>query len=141
LTDDYSGQGNAVKECNQCGKCCINYGSGGLSATVSEIDQWETYRPDIARFVRDGEIWFSPETGKQLARCPWLQKSPGQGKYVCSIYYDRPDDCKYYPVDIEQMIRDECEMLEPRDLLRPKQAQRALDKLMVDSRPAASREY
>jgi hypothetical protein len=33
------------------------------------------------------------------------------------------------------MIRDKCEMLEPRDLVHPKQAQRALDYLMADSRP------
>lgn len=128
-----------MKDCNQCGKCCINYGGGSLSATASEIDWWETHRPDIARYARDGDIWVSPETGEKLARCPWLQKLPGQSEYICSIYYDRPDDCKYYPVDIEQMIRDECEMLEPRDLIRPKQAQRVLDNLMADSRPAVSR--
>jgi Fe-S-cluster containining protein len=58
------------------------------------------------------------------------------GKYVCDIYYDRPDDCKHYPVTIEQMIKDECEMLEPQDLANPKQAQSVLDKLMTNSRPA-----
>ncbi len=34
------------------------------------------------------------------------------------------------------MVRDECEMIEAVDLLRPKMAQRKLDKLMADSRPA-----
>ena len=34
------------------------------------------------------------------------------------------------------MVKDECEMLEKKDLLNPKQAQKALDKLMADSRPA-----
>ena len=28
---------------------------------------------------------------------------------TCDIYYDRPDECKYYPVTIEQMINDECD--------------------------------
>lgn len=128
-----------MKDCNQCGKCCTNYGGGGLSVTASEIDWWETYRPEIARYVRDGEIWFCPDTGEQLTKCPWLTKLPGQNKYSCRIYYDRPDDCKYYPVDIEQMVRDDCEMLEPRDLDRPKRAQRILDQLMADSRPPVSR--
>lgn len=124
-----------MKDCNQCGKCCTNYGGGGLSASASEIDQWETYRPDIASYVRDGEIWFSPETGKLLTTCPWLRKLPGQVKFTCEIYDDRPNDCKYYPVRIEDMVRDECEMLEARDLANPKQAQKKLDFIMADSRP------
>lgn len=128
-----------MKDCNQCGKCCTNYGGGGLSASASEIDQWETYRPDIASYVRDGEIWFSPETGELLTTCPWLRRLPGQVKFVCEIYDDRPNDCKYYPVRIEDMIQDECEMLEPRDLVNPKQAQKKLDFIMADSRPPSQK--
>ena len=71
-----------------------------------------------------------------MERCPWLRQLPNQKKYVCDIYYDRPDDCKHYPVTIEQMMKDECEMLEARDLSNPQQAQRALDKLMTDCRPS-----
>lgn len=129
-----------MKDCNQCGKCCTNYGGGGgLSASTSEIDAWEESRPDIYRYVRDGQIWFSPDTGKQLQRCPWLRKLPGQSRYVCRIYHDRPEDCRHYPVDIEQMVRDECEMLERHDLRNVRQAQRRLDTLMADSRPAVER--
>ena len=72
-----------------------------------------------------------------MVRCPWLRKLPKQNKYMCRIYYDRPDDCKHYPVNIEQMVKDECEMLEVQDLARPKEAQKKLDKLMADSRPAS----
>lgn len=128
-----------MKACNQCGKCCIHYGDGGLSATSAEIDWWETHRPDIFEYVRDGQIWVSPVTGKPLTRCPWLEKVPDQEKYVCGIYHDRPNDCKHYPVDIDQMIRDGCEMLEPRDLVNAKKAQQTLDLLMSDSRPPLSR--
>jgi Fe-S-cluster containining protein len=74
-----------------------------------------------------------------MLRCPWLRKLPGQDKYICRIYYNRPDDCKHYPVTIEQMLNDECEMLEPRDLADLKKAQRTLDLLMADSRPPLSR--
>ena len=73
-----------------------------------------------------------------MLRCPWLRKLPGQDKYVCRIYYNRPDECKHYPVTIDEMLRDGCEMLEPRDLANPKQAQRLLDILMADSRPPVS---
>lgn len=78
---------------------------------------------------------MSPDTGKQLELCPWLMKLPNQNVYVCDIYHDRPNDCKYYPVTTEQMIKDVCEMMEEKDLANPKQAQKTLDKLMADSRP------
>jgi len=128
-----------MKECNQCGKCCTRYGGGSLTATNAEIDWWEENRPEIFNHVGDGKIWVSPVTGNTMARCPWLRKLPGQEKYICRIYHDRPEDCRHYPVDIEQMIRDDCEMLEKRDLARPKQAQEKLDRLMADSRPPVIR--
>lgn len=108
-------------------------------ATASEIEWWETHRPDIFRYVSDGEIWVSPVTGQPMQRCPWLRKLPNQNKFICRIYHHRPDDCRHYPVKIDQMIQDECEMLEARDLANPKQAQRTLDVLMADSRPPVSR--
>lgn len=78
---------------------------------------------------------MNPETGEQLDHCPWLQKDTGENIYTCAIYYDRPDDCKYYPVTIEQMIQDDCPMLEQHDLKNMQQAQKTLNKLMADSRP------
>jgi Fe-S-cluster containining protein len=124
-----------MKECNQCGKCCTKYGNGGLSVTDSEIELWDIFKPDIYNYVRNGKIWMDPDTGQQLEVCPWLRKTPNQEIYTCDIYYDRPDDCKHYPVTIEQMLNDECEMLEKKDLSNPKQAQKKLNKLMADSRP------
>ena len=123
-----------MKACNQCGKCCINYSNGGLSASASEIEAWEDKRPDIMRYVSEGKIWMDPGTGEQLTRCPWLRKESNQEKYSCDIYEDRPGDCRYYPVTIEDMITDECEMLEAHDLAKPKLAQKRLNKLMADSR-------
>jgi len=126
---------NKMKECNQCGKCCTKYGNGGLSVSEDEIKFWDVFRPEIYDYVNDGKIWIDPDSGKQLERCPWLRKQPDQNIYTCDIYYDRPDDCKYYPVTIEQMISDECDMIEARDLNNPDQAQKTLDKIMIDSRP------
>lgn len=127
-----------MKKCNQCGKCCIKYSNGGLSVTADEIKSWDIFRPDIYNYISNGKIWMDPETGSQLERCPWLRKDPKQNIFTCDIYYDRPDDCKYYPVSIEQMIKDECDMLEERDLANPEQAQKKLDKLMAESRPPFS---
>jgi Fe-S-cluster containining protein len=123
-----------MKDCNQCGKCCQIYGDGGLSATQAEIRWWQDNRPEIARFVQAGRIWMEPETGEALTACPWLKPLPNQNKYGCSIYEDRPDDCRQYPVLVSDMIRDGCEMIEAIDLKRPKVAQTKLDQLMIDSR-------
>lgn len=124
-----------MKACTQCGKCCQQYVDGGLSATDSEIDWWETFRPAIYAYVKNGEIWFDPVSGERLTQCPWLEELPGNKGFSCSIYHDRPDDCKYYPTNIAEMVRDECEMIEVRDLKNPISAQKSLDKLMIDSRP------
>jgi Fe-S-cluster containining protein len=125
-----------MKECNQCGKCCIHYSDGGLSVTDDEISFWEACRPEIAEYVKKGEIWFDPSTGERLTICPFLKQDDTSKKYGCSIYFDRPDDCKHYPVTVTQMVQDDCEMIEPEDLKDTKKAQITLDNIMIDSRPA-----
>jgi Fe-S-cluster containining protein len=130
-----------MKDCNQCGKCCIKYGGGDLSATKEEIDLWELFNPEIFKFVKSNEIWFDPESGLSLKQCPFLEIEPNKNesaptKYTCSIYLDRPEDCRHYPSLISEMIRDECEMIEVIDLGNQKKAQVKLDILMADSRPA-----
>ncbi len=127
-----------MKSCNQCGKCCEAYSDGGLVATQSEVDYWTKHHPEIASYVYQGRIWYEPKSHKPLNRCPWLQQSNSahsdQSIYSCRIYEYRPADCRQYPVSINQMRQDHCQMLEPADLIRPKTAQRQLDKLMADSR-------
>ncbi|MGB5257077.1 MAG: YkgJ family cysteine cluster protein [Woeseiaceae bacterium] len=126
-----------MKSCNACGKCCETAGDGGLSASTEEIDWWEDHRPDIFRYVDGRRIWVDPATGDYFSRCPWLHKSAHGRTFFCEIYEDRPEDCRHYPVDIAQMVSDDCEMLERRDLLDLKQAQKKLDAIMIDSRPPA----
>lgn len=122
-----------MKECNSCGKCCIKYSNGGLSASVSDIELWQNLKPELNRYVQDGKIWMDPETGGQLALCPWLRKTPGKQHYTCAIYFDRPEDCRVYPTTLADMLNDECEMLEPKDIANTKQAQKALDKIISQS--------
>ena len=127
-----------MRNCNSCGKCCETAGNGGLSANAKEIDYWETYRPDIARYVDAGRLWVDPDTGAYFPRCPWLRYAPDGNKASCDIYDDRPEDCRHYPVDIEQMVRHGCEMIEPKDLKDISRAQKKLDAIMIDSRPPVS---
>jgi Fe-S-cluster containining protein len=132
-----------LKACTQCGRCCLLYADGGLSATEQEIAAWQAHQPDIARYVQGGEIWMDPESGERLTACPFLLSTTepsaagaaGKRRYSCAIYDHRPADCRYYPVNIAEMQRDGCEMLELRDLDQPRAAQRKLDEMMADSRP------
>ena len=116
-----------MKPCNQCGKCCLRYGAQSLAITREEIERWEIERPDIFAYVSENRIWFDPKSGEPLERCPWLVgTSP---PYTCSIYLDRPEDCRSYPADLDDMIRDECEMLESKDLADPETAKIRLREL------------
>ncbi len=133
-----------MKQCNQCGKCCLKYGDEGLSASAEDIEGWELFNPDIAAHVVNGEIWMDPVSGQRLKHCPWLEETPhgsgdGRIEYGCRIYKDRPEDCRHYPTSISEMISDGCEMIEVRDLQAPERAQQELDELMADSRPPLSK--
>lgn len=126
-----------MQPCNQCGKCCLKYADGGLVATSIEVDYWQDQRPDIYAYVHQGVIWCDPDTGAPLDVCPFLQKSGQEDayRYACGIYADRPQDCRSYPVSIDDMIRDDCEMIEVKDLRDYAKAQQTLDRLMDGSRP------
>ena len=128
-----------MKQCNQCGKCCTKYGGGDLDVSSEEVEYWELFNPEIAEYVVNGKIWFDPATGKKLEQCPFLEQVPNvsPAKYTCSIYLNRPEDCRLYPSLITEMIRDECEMIELSDLEAPIKAQHELDILMQDSRPTS----
>ena len=128
-----------MKDCNQCGKCCIKYGGSDLNASQEEIELWEIFNPEIFEYVHNDKIWFDPKTKQPLEQCPFLEIEPKlnpdqPNKYTCSIYLNRPEDCRHYPSLISEMVRDECEMIEVIDLDNPKKAQEKLDKLMSDSR-------
>ena len=126
-----------MKECNSCGKCCIKYSNGALSASKQEIELWEVFTPAIAEYVHKGAIWADPKSGKLLELCPFLRlaesNKTSQVKYSCDIYFDRPDDCKYYPSNVQEMILDGCEMIEASDLNDLKKAQAKLELIMTDS--------
>ncbi|MBQ4832362.1 YkgJ family cysteine cluster protein [Pseudoalteromonas sp. MMG010] len=128
-----------MKECNQCGKCCTKYGGEDLDVSEEEIALWELFNPDIYAYVKNQQIWFDPDTGVKLTQCPFLtliekKSANDKDKYICDIYLDRPDDCKHYPSLITEMIRDECEMIEPCDIEHQFKAQKKLDIIMIDSR-------
>ncbi len=110
-----------MQPCTQCGKCCLKHsaGSGLGSATELDLLVWKSERPDILEYTDlFGDLWISPVTGEEMVRCPWLRKLPNKEKYKCRIHEVRPVTCRGYPVDIDQMINDGCEMLEDGDLAK-----------------------
>lgn len=123
-----------MKPCNACGKCCVKYGDGQLSASQEDIDLWGSMRPDVASYSKNGEIWFSPETGERLTVCPWLKKVENTRFFHCEIYLDRPEDCRIYPATVTDMIKDDCEMLEEGDLGNLKQANITLSQIHIADR-------
>ncbi len=111
-----------MKACNSCGKCCLKYGGGRLSASQDEILWWQQARPSIAQYVKDDQIWVDPKSGALLDRCPWLEHDVRAQSYSCAIYHDRPEECRQYPTEITEMVQDDCEMIESSDLLNPGKA-------------------
>lgn len=124
---------NSMKDCNGCGKCCIKYSNGQLSAEKHEIENWEEARPDIFQYTHNGKIWVDPKSKEPLQLCPFLNKQDNSSIYTCDIYFDRPNDCRYYPSTLQEMIADECEMIEKKDVQNPAHAQQALELIMSDS--------
>jgi uncharacterized protein len=115
-----------MRPCTQCGKCCLKYGAELDTVEVKVIHVWRRKRPEIAQWAGWAggdlyDLWVSPTTHEDVKRCPWLRKPPNQEKYTCRIYAMRPQVCRNYPVDIEQMVQDGCEMLEPGDLEKPRE--------------------
>ena len=95
-------------KCTQCGNCCLNlYDAFSTCATEEDIQLWKNEgREDILEWVSfigthdqfvAADIWISPETGEEVARCPWLRKLPNKRKYVCRIYDVKPRHCREYP--------------------------------------------
>jgi uncharacterized protein len=123
--------------CEQCGKCCIEFGAG-LSVSREEIAKWEkegrydildyvfffeymncsqcnklypvdtstcpTCGKELEPFVFGGDLWFDPETGKELESCPFLEQLDN-GQYICQIQDSKPERCKNFP----KVISTECD--------------------------------
>jgi len=109
-------------ECKQCGNCCLNLWDAFCTcANEADIHIWEENgREDILawvdpisvgdQFVYD--IWIDPETGDDSSECPWLQKLPGQQKFICLIHEVKPAHCREYPHSREHAEKTGCPGIE-----------------------------
>lgn len=103
--------------CTRCGKCCLNeHYMMTLTATAQDVARWRREgQEDILRYVaRVGpglhDLWV--DDGIELSRCPFLRKNRGVATYRCTIHETRPEACRSYPVSYEQMVADECEIID-----------------------------
>ena len=69
-------------ECNNCGKCCCD-----LSITEKEYERIKRLRPDVIdKFVKTLNMYYC------FGNCPLRENEK------CSIYNDRPNVCRAYPL-------------------------------------------
>jgi len=102
--------------CTRCGKCCTNENyMMTLTASAKDVARWRREgRDDILRYVAQVGLGFYDlwvDDGVELARCPFLRKDRGAATYRCRIHETRPETCRRYPVSYEQMVADECEII------------------------------
>ena len=98
--------------CQQCGNCCLQLGHTNLELSKDETERWRESQKlvpsnfgyleleDFIYYIQEtglADLWFHPDTGDELFRCPFLRKKKSQ--YKCLIYKLRPDACKYFPLD------------------------------------------
>jgi len=112
--------------CQQCGHCCLGLGAE-LDLDKEETRKWRQFKelaPSnygyhlpaafISYFPETAcaDLWFHPETGEELNRCPFLKKISSQDKYQCLIYNFpelRPTAWQRFPLKegkfMEEMVR------------------------------------
>jgi Fe-S-cluster containining protein len=93
-----------VFECQRGGACCRRF--SWLTAHTEDIERWmDEGREDILQYADmyiysvtgAADLWFHPETGEELPRCPFLRKVRNKRVYECEIYDTRPMMCRGFP--------------------------------------------
>ena len=106
-------------QCVQCGQCCLDLlDAFCTSVDIEDIRRWKREdRWDILEWVDifdfDGEeafgdLWFSPNTGEEVNRCPWLRKLPLKDTYKCRIHETKPAHCRNYPKSKKHALTTGC---------------------------------
>jgi len=86
--------------CARCGHCWRN-------EKRWDILEWV----DIMRVGGEelfADIWFSPTTGEDTTRCPWLRKLPNKNIYKCRIHETKPSHCRNFPKSKKHALTTGC---------------------------------
>jgi Fe-S-cluster containining protein len=106
-------------QCTRCGHCCLELlDAYCTSVDIEQVQRWRKEdRWDILERVEimmvDGkelfaDIWFSPTTGEETARCPWLRKLPNKNIYTCRIHETKPLHCRNFPKSKKHALTTGC---------------------------------
>lgn len=106
-------------QCTQCGHCCLKlHDAYCTSVDMEDVRRWrKEKRWDILEWVdimRVGgeelfaDIWFSPTTGEETTRCPWLRKLPNKNIYKCRIHETKPSHCRNFPKSKKHALTTGC---------------------------------
>lgn len=93
--------------CEQCGKCCLEWGAYFVLITAEDIDRWmNENRHDILRYIefinKDTAFgWVNPQNRTRLSRCPFLYKKD-KSDYFCLIHNTKPKRCKDYSCAVSE---------------------------------------
>lgn len=119
------------RKCERCGSCCVQLGDL-YNVTIQDVRRWiEERRFDIlwyccgwndasfdmflefdteglVRYLGESlnmEMWFNPENGDELRLCPFLRKTRGKRQFECLIHDTKPEICRNYICDPQNMMR------------------------------------
>jgi Fe-S-cluster containining protein len=106
-------------QCTRCGHCCLKlHDAYCTSIDMEDVQRWrKEKRWDILEWVHimnvGGEelfadIWFSPTTGEEATRCPWLRKLPNKNIYKCRIHETKPSHCRNFPKSKKHALTTGC---------------------------------
>jgi Fe-S-cluster containining protein len=90
---------------------------GNLTVDAADVRRWhKERRADILHYVAPVgagyDVWIEPDTGRERTRCPFVRKDRGASTYKCRIHHTRPQVCRDYLADYEQMVNNGCEIID-----------------------------
>ena len=105
--------------CTRCGHCCLKlHDAYCTSVDMEEVRRWRKEkrwdileRVDIMKVGGEelfADIWFSPTTGEDTTRCPWLRKLPNKNIYKCRIHEAKPSHCRNFPKSKKHALTTGC---------------------------------
>ena len=96
-------------KCQQCGRCCKNV--DGLDVTTDDIKRFKKILGvNKSYYEIQTKIWWNEIIGRleidgnENGSCIFLRKIRGQNKYTCKIHGCKPDMCRKFPINKEQLV-------------------------------------
>lgn len=105
-------------KCQRCGRCCKEL-QGSLYLTENEVKGWKKHivKSNYGKFsaisfadilpTGTADLFFHPIEERELFRCPFLRKLPGEDKYKCLVQRIKPQICQDFPFTENGEVRND----------------------------------